>query len=226
MSIVLELQREAANGTVDVSQVLRKAKIVSVKLGLHVMRTWVDLELDGYPTREVPEYRILKGQIKARNPQLGMVPFVIADKELDDALTLTPCQMGIAAVQDLLTADKEAMLSCDFTGQQQQVLMKMQRTQFPFFCTLVVPRAAIIQIVDSVRNMILDWSLRLESDGIVGEGMSFSIKEKEVAAKNAESLQPPLSITLIGTMKDSIVQQGSPGAIQSHTRWKMPWRSR
>ena len=38
----------------------------------------------------------------------------------------------------------------------------------------------LVQLVDGVRNTILEWSLRLEADGIVGDGLSFNPEEKEI----------------------------------------------
>jgi hypothetical protein len=43
--------------------------------------------------------------------------------------------------------------------------------------TLLVDRSQIIGILDAVRNEILNWSLELESQGILGDGLSFSSEE-------------------------------------------------
>jgi AbiTii len=43
--------------------------------------------------------------------------------------------------------------------------------------------ASIEQIENAVRNIILKQSLKLESLGILGEGMTFSLEEKEAAVK-------------------------------------------
>ncbi len=40
------------------------------------------------------------------------------------------------------------------------------------------------QILASVRKIILNWSLKLEEDGILGEGMTFSSQEREIAANS------------------------------------------
>jgi len=39
----------------------------------------------------------------------------------------------------------------------------------------------VTSIFDAVRNRILDWTLKLEAEGILGEGMTFTPKEKEAA---------------------------------------------
>lgn len=39
-------------------------------------------------------------------------------------------------------------------------------------------------MLDTVRNIILEWALKLEEDGILGEGLSFSNEEKQQASKH------------------------------------------
>jgi hypothetical protein len=46
---------------------------------------------------------------------------------------------------------------------------------------LHIDRAAFAQILDAVKNTILDWSLKLEKVGITGVGLSFSREEKDLA---------------------------------------------
>ena len=40
---------------------------------------------------------------------------------------------------------------------------------------------AIAGVLDAVRNMVLDWSLKLEKEGILGEGLTFSEIEQRKA---------------------------------------------
>lgn len=38
----------------------------------------------------------------------------------------------------------------------------------------MVSHTAVVKIVDAVRTVVLNWALKLEEDGVVGEGMSFT----------------------------------------------------
>jgi hypothetical protein len=53
----------------------------------------------------------------------------------------------------------------------------MKCTDIPFKtkASLFTPRTEIVRIVDQVRTILLNWSLKLEEEGILGEGLSFSI---------------------------------------------------
>ncbi|MGL5667513.1 MAG: hypothetical protein ACRDD9_15435, partial [Shewanella sp.] len=75
--------------------------------------------------------------------------------------------------------------------------------------TLLVGSPVLHGILDHVRNAVLDWALDLESRGIVGDGMSFSLQEKSTAS------QVTYQITNnIGSMQNSQIQQDSQGASQ------------
>lgn len=41
--------------------------------------------------------------------------------------------------------------------------------------------ASAMDIIEKVKNTILEWTLKLEEEGVLGEGMRFSDKEKQSA---------------------------------------------
>jgi hypothetical protein len=71
-SVVRELQQDALNRDVEISDLLRKALVVARKLGLDDFQAWINNELNGYAKgEEVPEYRQISGQARAWNPYRG-----------------------------------------------------------------------------------------------------------------------------------------------------------
>lgn len=79
--------------------------------------------------------------------------------------------------------------------------------ELPLQPALVVSGAQIQGIIESVRNVVLDWSLRLEAQGILGEGMTFSKEEKAAAGNVTYQVQ-----NLIHNMSHSQIQQDSSGS--------------
>jgi len=63
-------------------------------------------------------------------------------------------------------------------------------------------------MIASLRNAVLNWTLKLEEDGIVGEGLTFSSKEKETASHGN------YTINYHGPVGNSQVQHG-PHSTQS-----------
>jgi AbiTii-like protein len=48
----------------------------------------------------------------------------------------------------------------------------------------IAPPTALVGILETVRMVILNWTLKLEEDGILGEGLSFSSSEKQTASEH------------------------------------------
>src|SRR5665213_2227657 len=66
MTLLREIQAAATDPTVDVSTLLRKAKILAARLKNPEFEAWVDNELNGYEDRKaVPLYRVLYSSPKA-----------------------------------------------------------------------------------------------------------------------------------------------------------------
>ena len=51
-------------------------------------------------------------------------------------------------------------------------------TKYAFF----VSKSEMYRIMSTVRNKILDWALLLEENEILGENMTFTEKEREIAS--------------------------------------------
>jgi hypothetical protein len=212
-SLVLELQRDALDDAVPVTSLLRKAHVVARKLDVHELEEWTSNELDGYPNRgAIPDYRVVHGEVKAFNPYNGIwMPMVLNDAEEAEQLSKRANNQCVAELEALLTSkDKNGMLHMPFSKAVANNLMS--RSNIPVVPTLVVPRTEIVGILDAVRNIILNWSLRLERDGIVGTGMSFSDKEKRVAADTVYNVTH-----FHGSVSGSQIQQFSQNSSQAQS---------
>ena len=82
--IVIELQREALKSDFDIMNLLRKAYLVARKLKLQEFEDWVNNELNGYKDADkIPDYRLLRGEIKAWNPSYGWIPVILQNDNED-----------------------------------------------------------------------------------------------------------------------------------------------
>ena len=103
-SLIQELQRGALNQNVSVSDLFRKTFVVSKKLKIGELEKWVNLELNGYNnTPEVPEYRTMRGTVKALNPYLGgWQPVSFPDSKTADKFSMRVCGQTVAELESLL----------------------------------------------------------------------------------------------------------------------------
>lgn len=202
--LVLELQRDALDRNVKVDDLLRKAYAVSRKLELTDMQKWIQLELRGYESiSDCPNYRIMFGEIKFRHPRTGWQPVYIQHSELEDKLRSRPNCQSVGELQDLLRNDSST-LHASFLPNEQALLMEVTGARLEF--SLLLSRQHIVKILDAVRTTILDWSLDLESQKIMGDGLTFS-KEEAVTAKQINYN----TTNHIGSMNNSQLQQHSSG---------------
>jgi hypothetical protein len=215
-SLVEELQRDAMDEHVSLGNLLRKALVVATKLKLAEFRKWVEQELKGYTKGPVPDYRHTSGRPTLNCGPYGAKPIVIEDEELADGLSRYVERNSITFVEELVRkGDASGWLYIDYEGQVRDYFLAPYRRMAPGIPQLHIPVTSYVPILHAVRNAILEWSLKLEAEGIVGEGMSFSPQEKEAAQKEAKDLGNPINfIHVEGNMVNSTIQQGSDGAKQ------------
>ncbi|WP_448177021.1 AbiTii domain-containing protein [Pseudomonas putida] len=207
--LVLELQADALNEEgVPILSLLRKARVVSMKLGVTTIDQWLEHELSGYPTRgSIPEYRRIVGQTVCRNPYLGWIPLEVrgaeAQKMLSERRLHQPmgelCQFAGKGVGESVLLMYPAKMA-------EQI---MNGTDARFEPALEVGVNVIHGIIATVRNKILDFALELERQGILGEGMTFTTKEKTAASNITYSIN-------IENMSGSQLQQGTTNSSQTY----------
>lgn len=179
-SIILELQKGALDDGIDIETLLRKVFLISTKLNIAELKTWTNNELNGYQENDVvPEYRKTRGELKSFNRFHGWEKVNFADTDWEDRVTLTSTSQSIAEIQRLKSSGNNT-LTQNFNGERLGILQEMIGTNNDL--CLFIPITTMDHILSSVRNTILDWALKLEQEGIVGQGLEFSGIEKERAS--------------------------------------------
>ncbi|WP_232463561.1 AbiTii domain-containing protein [Tumebacillus avium] len=212
--MVLELQREALEQSTSVSILLRKAFTLAKKLQVKEFVKWSQFELNGYddPTHPSPNYRVVHGEIKALNPYHGYIP-VYLDQKTAELLSKRNLPSPITEIEEhIKTGEKNSKgtLMYKFPANVQRALMQMM--EYDLEVSLHIPATQFQRIVDRVRNIILEWTLKLEEEGILGEGMTFSDMEKEKAPNTAGII-----LNVIGSMTNSQLQQNADNSTQTST---------
>ena len=84
-SLVLDLQQEVLKPDCDILNALRKAYLIAAKLKLAEFDSWIMFELNGYDGNHLrpPQYRTVKGSLKARNPYNGWIPVQLPDSKTE-----------------------------------------------------------------------------------------------------------------------------------------------
>lgn len=178
--IVIQLQAEALDVSVDIETLLRKAYLAARKLNLTDFEKWISSEQNGYD-KDVPDYRKIGGQIQAWNPMHGWVPVVMHGKMKDFASKM-PIPFPISTVSHAYH-NSDGSLRITVSGDMNELFNKLTHsipTEYSFQTT----KAEMHTIISAVRNRVLEWALLLEENGIIGEELSFSSAEKDAAASS------------------------------------------
>lgn len=214
MALVLELQREALNKNSTVADLLRLALVVARKLGVTEFEQWIDAELNGYKAGSppVPAYRKLTGALKCWNPYNGWIPLHSRDPAMDAKLSKRATTQSIGELESMKPSGKDGgTFIMHFPKELEAQLMSGMDIELQ--PALLVGGAQLHGVIDAVRNIVLDWSLKLEAAGVLGEDMTFSHEEKDRAAGSSVQYQIE-NQTVIHGMSHSQLQQGTAGSTQ------------
>lgn len=187
-SLVLEIQKMATESHHDITDLLRKALLAATKLKLDEFRNWINKELGGYRDGDVPIYRKARAKIYLKNPYHGLIPVYFPTEEIADAFCEVEIRDPIGNIVSVLAGrdDSKTGPIYPLTPNQERFLLSQQNGGLNLPPIRAVTYNALETVIDSVRTQILEWSLRLEDKGILGEGMTFSSEEKKIAIGNQE----------------------------------------
>jgi DNA-binding MarR family transcriptional regulator len=214
-SLVLEIQREALDPSVPILSLLQKAWVLARKLEVSELEEWIKQEINGYSdSKDVPIYRIVKGQPIESNPiqapsfgeslilslAEGMLRGLAADdgEQIMSNLFNQKNQMAvnnpIGEMQgwledrggDFITLQTVRLISQNPTWEE--LIRGFASRAVPI--SLQVHKSQIFRTIQAVRAVVLAWTVKLEQDGILGNGLSFSPGEKIKASQyyNVETL--------------------------------------
>lgn len=210
--LVIELQQDATNPDIKIADLLRKALLVAMKLGISKFEEWISQELDGYKDpKHVPDYRNVVGEIRYLNQYYGkFFPMLIHEEKLAEKLNKRNLTQPIGEIESMLKDEggKNSSFYMPFSPAVEANLM--EGMSFQSRPTLHLNEGSLYGILDAVRTRILRWALQLEKDGILGENMSFTESEKKVATNITYDYS-----THIGEMSHSQIQQASQSSSQN-----------
>ena len=177
-SIVLDLQQEVISQDCDIVNALRKAHLIAVKLGLEEFDNWILNELNGYSSqKDCPDYRKIHVVLRGFNPYHGWIPTMINDPEFEKMISEKKISQSISEIITLISNNEDG-LSINCNGVELELFNKMFDNPLPMHFAYQVSRASVAGIIEKVKNTLLEWTLKLEKEGILGENMAFNEKEE------------------------------------------------
>jgi len=223
-SLILELQALAQAGSTELSELLRRSKVVATKLQLADFTAWIESEMNGYGTGvEVPEYRNIGCHLSMVNPYHGLQPVTWAnDGWLPKHFSSIKMRQSVGQIAHLMSQG-DGHIQAEVSPSELKVLLKLNENFGLMQSVRIINKSDVANLLDAVRNRILNWALDLEQRGILGEGMTFSRHEKQAAAAITINNYGPVG-AVVGQAREGSVQHpkgsstvatatNSPGAV-------------
>ena len=182
LPIVRKLQADCLDQNVPVVSLLRTAKTIATKLGLKDALVWIDRELNGYmdlSIEDLPTYRLLHGIPEAFNPYRGWMPITFLNPEHAHIFSQAPIGIAIGALEKDLAKPIGGLAFPYSHGVRVQLVNALNYR--PDDVHVRLEYGSAWNIVDQVRNLVLNWTLELEKAGVLGEDMTFTEEEKKEA---------------------------------------------
>lgn len=197
-SSVIKLQQLALDLDIPIIELLNNAYVIALKLELSDFSQWCQSELNGYIDDVlVPPYRLFRGKIYVsdvsgfkpveilgeyskyceekiiRDPIYNLQNLLSKDKDFI-FLKLAP-KIEKVLIKELIQDDKRIFGSLGLTNNRYYDLIAP--TYMP---VLAISKAQITNVSSIIRQTILNWSLSLEKQGILGDGLIFTKQEKKM----------------------------------------------
>lgn len=159
----------------------------------------------------MPRLPTMRGEMKAWNPYHGWVPVYFDSAEMAEVYSMRGCGQAIPELEGLLPSLQQSNGAFAMSFPKKHELQLMESIKPLTRPTLHIQPTRVLGIIQTVKTVILNWTLKLEEDGILGEGLTFSQKEQEKVIAS-----PAYHVTnFYAPVGQSQIQQQSPNAVQT-----------
>lgn len=173
-SIILKVQAEAQDRNVPLASILSRARIAARRLALPGVPAWLDKEGDGYESEDdLPDYRFIAGRHQFYNPVHGCWRPLVHGA----GPPLIPLQHSVYDLEELLHNSPGGFLSCP----AKPVQIDSYGSVLTFASRFRIENIDVLRALTQVRRLILDWTIALESAGVLGDGAAFTTNERTEA---------------------------------------------
>jgi len=226
VSLVGDLLAEVVDSSADLSQVLRKARVLASELRSEELGAWSEAELSGYKEDEVlPNYRAFRsgsfgnfvGSFGTRASNLP-IPMSSLPEKWRESTSKLELRSGVAALQEMLGAEedyKQVWSGDAVAAVSGDIYSGMNMTS----AWNVIPKATIAGALDAVRNRLLSFLLDLKEQhpevDTAGTNLQ-SIPKDDVRVSVVNNIYGGHNVVASGgTIHQKVQQDVKPGDLKS-----------
>ena len=178
MTLLEDIQNSAVDAKSDLATLLRKCKLLAARLGSQPLEDWLVWESNGYPDNvEVPEYRVWSLQVKGHfSGAFGSgwrnlpIPLALIPEKARKSYERYECRLSIANVESALASTKGGIIQVSTQDLAVALGTKVYEDQNCLQSWAEFSTTNFVELVNTVRNRILDFSLALwKEEPLAGE---------------------------------------------------------
>ena len=194
MKLINDIINELIDTEKSITSPLLKTKVLASRLQNIELLNWVSNELAGYEnTEELPEYRIFQGNITGTYINGTMqyneqpVPTVGLNEKLEKTIRSINLNQSISSLENLNNDGESGFLEHAFPAELVGLIQKNWRKMGnPYLqlinCKISIPASAVNEVLSYVRNNLLDFMLKIDSEfGNITEIEELKTKKEEIA---------------------------------------------
>ncbi len=183
MTLLSQIQSEAVDGGSDIGTLLRRCRILAQRLGVDEFKAWVVNELEGYPGgSELPTYRVIRTPLImgiftgtfGRRIENAQIPHSSIPEEMRASLLNINVSQGIGSISQMIEESNQT-IRVPWPADVLQYIGQGDIYDGYYLVQAVrnVPTTSIQELLDQVRNRVLNFALELESlNPKAGEAMT------------------------------------------------------
>jgi hypothetical protein len=152
-----------------VSTLLKEAKFIIGEIDETNSMGWINLELSGYGDKQIPKYRIVRGQMKGWNPYYGWVPVAHKNTEIEIKLCNRGTGQSVREIEELLKSDSDSFEMPYPASIANEILEGSLKTKVSLF----ISRSSLAGILETVRNRLFDLAIQInkeKKESVLGVG--------------------------------------------------------
>lgn len=222
MSLLRDIQNSAIDSKNDISTLLRQCKVLAARLSSNELGEWADQELNGYKdVKNLPNYRIINTELKGnfsgafgRALNNAPIPLSCFDKKFRDDLSKAYGTQPISSYEALIKSSKGdnfiEQIPADLVAYYSQ---KIYQGMVCLSAWKEIPYGSIVSLVDVVRNKILDFALKIETE--IPEAKEIENISKNSVSSIKEKVSQAFHTTIYGNVGN--IADGNTNVSQSAT---------
>lgn len=173
MTLLEEIRDAAVDGNSDLSTILRKCKVLAAKLGSKPLQDWLIWESGGYPeSADVPSYRVyplaVRGQFAGPGGvKILPIPSIYLPDRAKRLYERYACRQSIATIEK--TVKENGIRQKLTVGASDLAILlgdvgEVYEGRNCIHAWAEFPSGNLVEIVNAVRDRILDFTLALQKE--------------------------------------------------------------